>query len=371
MTAPPTLLDAEGAVAFLIHEGLLAPRALLDHGVAVDDISGRHRNFQVRLGDGSGFHVKQGDDVSGIRAVAAEASFCARAHSQAAWAPLREHVPHCLRHDAVQGVLVTELVRGGEHPLEFDDGTGEAGPARVGALLGGVLGKLHSVPLDEGGEPAAEAGPPWILGLCTPSPDWFRELSAAHLDLIRILQRDADASGVLDGIRRDWKKDAIIHRDVKWSNLLVRMAPNAVAPQHLWLVDWELAGPGDATWDVGSAFHSQLADAIHLAATGAASAAELAGRFGTALPTVQAEVRALWSAYASTRPLETGARKDFLRRAALASGARLLQSAYEWSYDQPTVPRAAAAALQLALNVLRDADGALVTLLGVAPQPGN
>ncbi len=366
MTTTLPLLDAEGAVAFLRSENLLESRRVLESGLRVEDLSGRHRNFRVTLGDGTGFIVKQADDSAAAAALAVEAAFCIGAHEHTDRAALRAHVPQCLRHDASRGILVTELVPGARHPLDFDDVEGEAHIPRVGALLGRVLGALHAIRNTDG-----VADPPWILDIATPAPDWLDELSAAHLEIIRQLQRDAATAETLAAMRSAWAPDAVIHRDVKWSNVLVARGPGSPTVDHLWLVDWELAGPGDSAWDVGSAFHSHLADAMHLAAGDATSAVDLATRFAGRLPAAQAEVAAFWSAYVAARPLAPRAHRDFLRRATLATGARLLQSAYEWSHGRLTVERSAAAAVQLALNVLRDPDQALRGLLGFAPVGGE
>ncbi len=81
-------------------------------------------------------------------------------------------------------------------------------------------------------------------------------MSAAGLELIRIVQRTEGFGELLDGLRATWVPTALIHGDVKWSNVLV---VDAGTPQEsIKLIDWESAMVGDPSWDVGSALSQYL-----------------------------------------------------------------------------------------------------------------
>jgi hypothetical protein len=85
---------------------------------------------------------------------------------------------------------------------------------------------------------------------------------------------------------------------------------------------------------------------------------------------VQEQLRQLWRAYAASREQASEPLHQLLARAARSCGARLLQSAYEWSYGELTLPRNAVAALQLGVNILQVPVDSSLTMLGLGAEPG-
>jgi thiamine kinase-like enzyme len=139
-----------------------------------------------------------------------------------------------------------------------------------------------------------------VLALHRPPLEALRYLSAASVELVKELQRDAAACRAMEELREGWSAVALVHRDVKWANCIA--VGGAIK-----LVDWEMAGWGDPAWDIGSAL------------------AELAARPAAAV--------ALWRAYAAARAPDPGLRDRALRFA----GARLVQTAFEHAQELVTL----------------------------------
>ena len=249
------MLTQERVAGYLLERGLLAPAAVLDDELTVRDASSRNRNYRVQTRDGSGYVLKQGVGPDTQATIANEAAVYHRL--ALGDVKLSGLLPRFGGYDPDEGLLVLELVRGAEdlhtHHL---GGRFSASPA---AALGRALGLLHSRtrPLvADGSEWTAWAPPPWVLSLHRPDASIFTDVSAAGLELIRIVQRTEGFGELLDGLRATWAPTSLIHGDVKWSNVLV---VDAGTPQEsVKLIDWESAMVGDPSWDVGSALSQYL-----------------------------------------------------------------------------------------------------------------
>jgi Phosphotransferase enzyme family len=334
--------------------------------VRVEAIAGRNRCIRVTSSAGRGHFLKQADPADGSTAatVAHEASIYGYARGSESPPALRELFPALIAYDAPRRLLTLELVPDACNAHELDEAEGATPYPRIGALLGAALGVCHgtSGAITEGIE---ALGAPWVLELTRPTPSALRDLSAAQVELVKRVQSVPDVDAALVALRETWSATALIHGDLKWGNVLVRASAPAFEPERLWLIDWEFGSRGDPAWDIGSAFHGFLADRIHVVThedgTSAAAAREA---FGAALPGAQEQHRLLWDAYVRTLGLSRAEALERLGRSTRCAGARLLQSAYEWSHGAWHPPRNAVVALQLAINLLRADTGAASRMLG-------
>lgn len=361
-------LVPEEVVRYLLDIDRLTPRDIVQGEVRVEPISARNRSFRVTVRDAPGLFLKQAEprDAGAAENLAREAGFYARVAGTESLASLRALLPAFVAYDAARALLTIELVAEACNAHDLDDADGPAQFPQIGALLGEALARVHAVRAYSDLESLA---PPWVLDLCRPVPAMLRDLSAAHLELVKQLQAAPGASEALDALRDAWAPTTLVHRDLKWGNVLVRARAPHFIPERLWLIDWEDASWGDPAWDVGSAFHSCIADAIHAAmaehdeADGDAPApagalrdgspAAMREAFQRAFPRVQAELVACWSAYADALGLTPESALELRARAVRSAGARLLQSSYEWCHSSWFPPRGAVLAFQIGLNLLR------------------
>ncbi|HZO50709.1 MAG TPA: aminoglycoside phosphotransferase family protein [Gaiellaceae bacterium] len=213
-------------------------------------------------------------------------------------------------------VLVLERVRPGE---TLEDRARERGvlPGDA-ALLGSALGAWRRV---SGRLAALElAGRlPWVLEALGPAPPDAVVRSVGAARLAAVLRREPVLADGLAGLRAGWRRDAIVHGDVRWDNALVDEDERS-GRERVVLVDWEFLGVGDAGWDVAGA----LADVIALAAAPEPAAPgpngyrpAPAGELVRLSRQVAEPVEAFRSAYRAAAPTE-------LAEADLEAGVRLL-----------------------------------------------
>ncbi|MDQ6775561.1 MAG: aminoglycoside phosphotransferase family protein, partial [Actinomycetota bacterium] len=304
------MLAQEDVARYLLERGLLGPEAVLDGDLAIRDVSSRNRNYRVETRDGPCYLLKQGLSPEAGLTVAHEASIYhrfSREHDA-----LSPYVPRFCGYDGGNGVLALELVRDAEDMRTMHLRTGQfsAGPA---AALGAALGTLHRCTQAE-----ASAGvpgyPPWVLWVHRPDARVFRDISAAGLELIRIVQSAPGVGGALDHLRASWSQGALVHGDVKWDNCLVLSRDDG--GDEIRLVDWEGAMPGDPGWDIGSALSHYLSFWIFsIPVTGTMPPERFPELATFQLDTMKPALSACWIAYADAAGLTASASAELLSRA--------------------------------------------------------
>ena len=362
------MLDQEDVARYLLDRGLLGTEALLDGDLAITDVSSRNRNFRVETRDGPGYLLKQGMTPEAAATVA---------HEAGVYQQLGAAETSCAgTFPAITDMTRTRGARAGAgrdahslRTLHLSSSSISAGPA---AILGSALGALHlatrtQVPAVAGAVPTAA---PWVLWVHRPDARVFRDVSAAALDLIRIVQGAPGFGEALDGLRERWRPETLIHGDVKWDNCLVRRLDNGV--EELRLIDWESAAPGDPCWDVGSALSHYLSFWLYsIPITGSEPPERFPGLAGYPLDGMKPALTACWNSYADARRLDRPARRPELLRAVEFAGARLVQTAFESAQMMQQLTSAIVLHLQLALNILQRPETAATQLLGLLPSRAN
>jgi hypothetical protein len=276
-------------------------------------------------------------------------------------------MPRFRLYDAGMAVLITDWNSDLRDVAGFDDERDVPTLTPVGEAMAMALATCHRAGRNANGTdleflPRAAPG---ILNIGRPSPSYLRYLSAAQFQVIQVIQEHTALQAVLDQIGAEWAGTSIVHTDLKWSNVLMRIDRDRGGVPDVVLLDWELARLGDPAWDVGSVFHSYLTHCVLCARPPERSGpGEAAEAIGSVLASFHDQLHSFWDTYArEARPFEPIGR-PFLSRAVSCCIARLVQTAYEWSDNETTISGRAAALLQLALNMLSRTDEALRVVLG-------
>ncbi len=355
---------------YLLDRRHIPAEAVLDGGLVIVDTSSRHCNAMVRADPAVGLFVKQGRPDP-VQPVAGWTGSGTTAHEAAVYdllGALPVPVPHFLGFDPEHGLLVLELLPDATNLISYHARTRRF-PVTLGTRLGAALAALH----DHATGPARDGGfhgrPPWALMLDRPGTGFYRQMSQASLELVRIIQSSPPLRAELASLRDGWRDDAFVHDDVKLDNCLVVPAGRTGRHTRLVLVDWELAGLGDACWDTGSVFASYLHHwLISFPVTGSEEPDHYLGQARYPLERMHPAMRAFWTTYCDARGWDAATADDALIRSVRYAGARLLQTACERTKFLPRVSTVVIALTQLAENVLARPGEAAEQLLGVSPR---
>jgi aminoglycoside phosphotransferase (APT) family kinase protein len=231
-------------------------------------------------------------------------------------------------------------------------------PARA---LGRGLATLHRHSPDGIGDQPADGERMWALQFDEPPLELIRDLSAGAQDLVARLQANAPMMDRLTRLRDHDHQHVFVHGDLRWDNCLAIAAPGSGRRTQTLLIDWELAGRGEAALDVGTVFAEYLSAWVgSIPIVEVADPGRLLSHARYPLRRMQPAVHALWSAYcqASSSP-------PSLRRAVELAAVRVLQTALERAQVLSAASAHLVTLLQLADNMLQQPDAAAVTLLGL------
>lgn len=354
-------------MGYLLDRGLLDVGAIVDGDLVVLDATRRNRNFKVLRSDGPCYLVKQGVDADGRATIAHEAAIYELLAAGSDENGIARHLPKVFEFDAGTGTLVLELFDRASD-LRAHHARVARFPVGLGADLGRALAQLHRIParaLRTDGDPLElSPGPAWALFIHRPPLRRYWEMSGATVALTRIVQQFDALCAQLDDLLADWRVETLIHNDLKAENCIVLTARRGRG--RVKLVDWEFAGLGDPSWDVGSVLGSYLG-------TWLSSVPILGPDFddrslalaGLPLERMQPAIGSFWSSYVAHRDLGADEAAAGLARAVRYSGARLLQTAFEQTQASQQVNGNVIGFVQLALNVMARPWEACGALLGI------
>jgi aminoglycoside phosphotransferase (APT) family kinase protein len=353
------VLDIADVLLYLLKRDLVSARAVVDGSLQIVDRSRRNLVFVITADSEHGLVVKQAaDDPAGIDH---EATVLKRL--RAADRRLAVRLPAPVFYDAGAGILVLEAARD-PRTLREQHARGRYSCA-LAAQIGRTLAALHATP------PAALGGraAPWdmrsALRMHRPSMRDCERLTEAAIEFVGAVQRSEGLCAALDALHASACDDVLIHGDVRWDNVLAARVPRGASARrsHALLLDWESAGPGDPSQDVGAFFGEYLSDWVRsIPIVDPKDPGRLIASARRPLTRMRPAISAFWAAYCG-RDQGDGL---LLRRAARFAAVRVLAAAYEESLTRNVLSGSARFALQLSANVMRRPDEAIAHLLGIS-----
>jgi len=359
------VLEIADVMSYLLQRDLISARAVVDGGLRIVDMSRRNRVFIVTADDQPGLVVKQPSDAddAGVRheAVVLE-------RLRATNPRLAARLPRPISFDLSAGVLVLEAAPDAQD-LRERHARGRLS-RELAAQAGRVLALLHATPLAALGDQGAPWDPGWALRLHRPSLKTAQHtLTGAASEFVRKIQRSQELCAALDDLHASRRGGAVIHGDVRWENVLTARASRGTSPRRsrLLLVDWESAGRGDPSLDLGAFFGEYLHAWLRsIPIVDPKDPGRLLAHAGCPLARIRPAVGAFWLSYTRHSAAAAPELGRLLRRAASYAAVRVLTSAYEESLSRHELGGRAHFALQLSLNILRRPDEAIAHLLGLS-----
>jgi aminoglycoside phosphotransferase (APT) family kinase protein len=342
------MLEQSDIAHYLLSLGVVKPQAVIEEDFRVVDASRRNSVFLATTGSGPTLVVKQ--SLSGDRSSLAHEATVLRLLAEVP--VLAPHVPEVVCLDGSCLVLRT--------PGQGRDWSDHRGrfprvPARV---LGRLLAALHRLRFDLTDAPDAI----WGLELPEPPYELVLELSTGAQDLVARIQGSDFVCSRLEELRASLDGGgALVHGDLRWDNCLAVPAPGARRRTRVVMLDWELAGPCDPAFDVGSVLSEYLRVWVgSVPIVEPVDPGRLVARARHPLASMRPAMQAFWSAYR-----HPGA--PALRRVIELGAVRLLQTAVERAQGVNAPTAHVVTLVQLADNMLRRPDEAAVALLGLRP----
>ena len=350
-------MNKNDLVHYLLERGLLDRRAVVDGDVLVVDGRRRHHNYSVVRRNGTGLFVKQmqPDQPFSAQTLQKEAACYVMMEGDPALAPIHALMPRFRSYDPDRSILVVDLIANGANLTELHQRT-NAFPLDVARRVGELLARYHEVSardlLPRANSAIFQGIPPWILSFHLAPRGSMQNMSAGNGQFMAILQGYPDFGLALDALRAGWRRNALMHGDMKFDNVVI--CPD---DDTMHVVDWELADAGDWAWDVASILQAYLTWYLATLRPDGSGAQY-------PLESIQPAMHAFWESYVAARNFTPDDIRTELERAVAYAGARMLQTVYESLTFAPAITQHAVWQLQACMNILKQPAAAATDLLG-------
>jgi Ser/Thr protein kinase RdoA (MazF antagonist) len=350
------MLEQSDIAHYLLSLGLVKPRAVVEEALTVVDTSRRNCVFLAATREGPTYVVKQASP-QGTRTLEHEAAVLG---ALADAKELAMQVPKVMHYESDTGRLV---LRTAAHARDWNEHHGAGRfPRTLAAALGRALANLHRLPAEVVEDLPPGVDPMWGLSLPEPPQELLLDMSAGAQDLVARLQASQALCDRLEELRHVRPDGVLVHGDLRWDNCLAVAGPGSRRRTHVLLVDWELAGPGAAGFDVGTVIAEYLRLWVgSIPIVESRDPARLVAHAGHPLSRMRPAMQALWSAYRLVNP-----QHPTLRHVIELAAVRVVQTAVERAQGLAAASGHLITLLQLADNMLRHPDDAATSLLGLS-----
>lgn len=357
---------------YLIENRLIPVDTFVNGEVTITPVRSRNQSFKVVHDRPQGFFVKQALMAAGqAHTVRREAQWYRWIHSETTppFTDLQAFLPDFHGFDEDHTLLVTALVPDGCSVRELHR-LRRACPRAIGEWLAQALAACHHIrPAMLPSSFSRHVSPqvPWILTVDTERDGMNDPQSPAKGEILAIIRQEPRLVEGLRTLREQWRPTAMTHGDLKWDNCLLPLPHPAAPLTRLVVIDWETCAPGDPAWDIGSIFHSYIAQWVLSMPTAAGLSAEgMVVRADLPIELMHPALQRFWHTYCHAMNLSETEAAEGLSRSVRSAGARLLQTAYEQMHRASRVSPHSVYLLQLGDNLLHDPEAAAHDLLNLS-----
>jgi len=333
-------LTEANVLHYLLARRFTGLESVVEGTYEVRNLSRRNRNYRVTCGARE-YLVKQTGkwDYSGRSTIEQEAALCRQARTDARFEPLRCLGAESYSYDPANSILIFEFLPD-DVPLP---GARQRLLPETGRLAGHVMAQFHAAMRLEELASVYPMETPGYFAMAHWDSEDQEDVTEGQRELVRLVQRHREFGPALERAAAEWKPDTLIHGDWKVDNCLV--APGSAA---MHVVDWELAGWGDATWDVATLLESWWCLGLR-------------DEDENPRERIQPVLRAFLDAYSEARGLE---KVEFQRKAMAFAAVRMLQDAWESVQKSEAIEPLAVLLVQASHNLLMRPEWGAVQVLG-------
>jgi thiamine kinase-like enzyme len=248
----PLWLD--DVVSYIVEKRIVPKNKILDPGLKIEEVSGRCRNFIVKVPRSSSVFIKQApkDNRNQTRSVASSAKMLR--FLEAGIGPKKDRLaPNLISFDPYRSIMVTDAIIPSVSLRKLHlDGGGISFPAWPSRAVGQTLARFHTNAMKK----LRRGDMSWLekRNLDTMETIWRKDPPPGPQARDRFLGTILSDESVRENActaRRKWEcAEGAIHGDIRWSNLLFGTSRTGRNGTRLWLVDWEMSCIGDPAWDL-------------------------------------------------------------------------------------------------------------------------
>ncbi|WP_394995402.1 phosphotransferase family protein [Emticicia sp.] len=327
------ILTIENICQYLLESKLIDLKSIIEGDLLVRDVSSRNTNFLVNQFHENGLKIliKQPDitDEDYVKSMEVEAEIYRIIYTDSNFENIRQFLPHFKLYDAQNHILIIEQLTGVcrifdylYHGLNLPD-------ENIISHFANGLAALHNLSIEKVTQYKLQKAYPWFLNIGHKSyqKNIKKNFPNVFLQLSDILENQEWMKSI-SKTQRHWQLTNFIHLDCRFTNWMIPFRHKATDNSPIWLIDWEMAGKGDAAWDITFLLGDWINFGIYLQEYHL-------NAFPYVEKTIAQQINLFWKKYAENRKFEKKAKKIFLKRLCEYLPIKILMIAYEMLIDYP------------------------------------
>jgi hypothetical protein len=362
----PMILTPDNLHHYLLENGLLELRSLVDGSYTASQSRTRNTTFSVTCREGKNLFIKQltSFDPQNTYILQKDATCLWLIKHEPAFAALSAFVPDYFGYDTANQVLITEFLpeaRNMETFFRMEDADIRNYMDTFAQILASFHFPLTKTLKELPSMRFFQKQLPWALTFGMPDSSQ----QSGNSPVINMVLGNPDYKAMLRDARQLYEFKTLIHGDIKWMNFLISGKGN---DEIIRLIDWEIADIGDPLWDVGGLFMSVIM--LHVTDSpyqNKKSEKLPTDRLFEAMEPCWPAISRFWNAYIALNPTGIGDPAAALNKALHFAGARLIQTAVEFNMHSAQLNPNTDRILQACVNLFMHRPVIIQKTLGTAP----
>jgi hypothetical protein len=244
------IISIDNIIRYLLGRELIDLQSIVEEDLSIVPISGKNKDIKILRGSSKGYFLKQANqiDANGLETLIREAQFYRVVQSGSNLQQVRPMLTSMIMFDENNKIVILDLIENGRtvRQLLYDRGNEDL-HAHAATSMGHVLGTVHLISSNSHDHANLSFLPrrlPPTFFLTCPTPEIFRQVSLANLQLLKIVHKFRNFHESLQELHKLWRVNSLIHGDIRLDNVVLSFSNDAQNVKTK-IIDWEFVDFGD------------------------------------------------------------------------------------------------------------------------------
>lgn len=362
------VLTESNIAHYLLDKGLITDKSIVEGKYTAHVADSRNNNFIINrdFPEQSQYFIKQVKalDKEKTDTLRIEATCYWLANNDADYQALKAFLPKYYEYDYLNHILIIENL---SDSMSLQDYCTQAQAVSLEIVhqQAEILASYHGALSDRIQQSQSiklfAKAKPWVFTIGSQDfTQWMTTAPKSEQQSMQLIMGNQEFLGLIRQLENTWEQKSLVHNDIKLTNFLVNKSVVENQSAKVRLIDWELADIGDPCWDVAAFFCGYLMLWIQ--------SSDMQYHY---LPmnfspeTLKPAFQEFWKTYTQKMSFTPSQSREVILKAMKFCGLKLIHTCFETTPYTQTLQPQSAKLLQLSLNILKNPEMSIGSLLGI------